>query len=65
VREAVVLSDRISVLSSRPARIVGEFRVPLPRPRSLTDLGSSVARDIETAILKTLLQPPPTEGSCP
>jgi ABC-type nitrate/sulfonate/bicarbonate transport system ATPase subunit len=60
VREAVVLSDRIYVLSQRPSRIVGEFRVPLPRPRSLTDLGSSAARDIETAILKTLLQPPPT-----
>ncbi len=40
VREAVFLSDRIYVLSARPARIIREFRVPLPRPRSIADLGS-------------------------
>jgi ABC-type nitrate/sulfonate/bicarbonate transport system ATPase subunit len=57
VREAVFLSDRIYVLSARPARIIREFDVPLPRPRSLVDLGSPEAQAIETEILQTLLHP--------
>jgi len=32
--EAVVLADRVIVLSSRPGQIAGEHRVLLPRPRS-------------------------------
>jgi NitT/TauT family transport system ATP-binding protein len=35
VREAVELGDRVLVFSPRPGRIVGEFRIDLPRPRSL------------------------------
>ena len=38
VREAVLLSDRVLVLSPRPARIRHEVRVPLPRPRTLATL---------------------------
>jgi NitT/TauT family transport system ATP-binding protein len=38
VREAVALGDRVLVLSPRPGRIVGEFRVALPRPRALEDV---------------------------
>jgi ABC-type nitrate/sulfonate/bicarbonate transport system ATPase subunit len=57
VREAVFLSDRIYVLTPRPARIEREFRVPLPRPRKLADLGSSEARRIETDILDCLIHP--------
>jgi NitT/TauT family transport system ATP-binding protein len=37
VREAVRLGDRILVLSSRPGRVVDEFRVDIPRPRRLDD----------------------------
>ncbi|WP_134681099.1 ABC transporter ATP-binding protein [Paracoccus ravus] len=33
IDEAVTLSDRILVLSPRPARIVADLAVPLPRPR--------------------------------
>jgi len=33
--EALYLADRIVVLSHRPGRILADFRVGLPRPRSL------------------------------
>jgi NitT/TauT family transport system ATP-binding protein len=33
VEEAVMMADRIIVLSPRPGRVVGELKVPLPRPR--------------------------------
>ena len=35
IREAVFLSDRVIVLSPRPAVIVEDFRINLPRPRTL------------------------------
>ena len=35
VREAVLLSDRVLVMSPRPGRIVDDVRVDLPRPRSV------------------------------
>ncbi|MCX6017071.1 MAG: ABC transporter ATP-binding protein [Chloroflexi bacterium] len=38
VREAVALGDRVLVFSPRPGRIVGEFGIDLPRPRSLEDV---------------------------
>ncbi len=35
VREAIVLGDRVLVLSHRPGRIKQEFRIDLPRPRQI------------------------------
>lgn len=55
VREAVFLSDRIYVLTNRPARILREIAVPLPRPRR--DFASAEASAIEADILNTLLEP--------
>ncbi|MBM3745379.1 MAG: ABC transporter ATP-binding protein [Acidobacteria bacterium] len=36
VDEAILLSDRILVLSAQPGAVVAEFRVPFPRPRETT-----------------------------
>jgi len=33
IEEAILMSDRIVVLSSRPGKVVGEIRIALPRPR--------------------------------
>ena len=37
VEEAIVLADRVAVLSPRPGRVVSELTVQEPRPRSRTD----------------------------
>jgi ABC-type nitrate/sulfonate/bicarbonate transport system ATPase subunit len=54
VREAVALSDRIYVLSRRPARVIAEVSVPMPRPR----LGHPITADahaLEAHLLDILL----------
>ncbi len=41
VEEAILLSDRVMVMSARPGRIQSVIDISLPRPRSLTELERS------------------------
>jgi ABC-type nitrate/sulfonate/bicarbonate transport system ATPase subunit len=53
VREAVLLSDRVYVLTPRPASISRQYEIPLPHPRPAA--GGELLSEIEAEILQTLL----------
>jgi NitT/TauT family transport system ATP-binding protein len=39
LEEAIALSDRVVIMSAGPAaRIIGDWRVPLPRPRDISEV---------------------------
>lgn len=50
ITEAVTLSDRILVLSPRPARVLADIAVPLPRPRGAALADSAGFRRIAAAV---------------
>jgi NitT/TauT family transport system ATP-binding protein len=54
IEEAILLSDRIVVMSGRPGRIREEISVPFPRPRDLDILGTPEAGAIRHRIWNIL-----------
>jgi NitT/TauT family transport system ATP-binding protein len=62
INEAVYLSDRVVVLSSRPGRVKGEFTVPFSRPRTLDLKRSARFLEIEDAIWKMVEETPERLG---
>ena len=56
IREAVFLSDRVFVLTARPARVKAEVAVPLARPRSLDLLADPTFGHLEAELLGSLAE---------
>ena len=54
IREAIYLSDRIYVMTARPARVRTVVEVELPRPRTLEQIASPAFTGLETELLRTL-----------
>jgi len=53
VREAALLADRVLVMSAAPGRLLEEFRIHAPRPRSLDDvLVGRVVTDIHDLLMR-------------
>jgi NitT/TauT family transport system ATP-binding protein len=50
IAEAIQLSDRVFVMSARPAVIRKEIPIPLPRPRTIETLTADIAKKIEEEI---------------
>ncbi|MFC8177348.1 MULTISPECIES: ABC transporter ATP-binding protein [Nocardiaceae] len=54
IQEAVLLSDRVLVMSARPGRFIDEMPIDLPRPRSEDVLSSPEAITVHERIWSTL-----------
>ena len=58
VSEALLLGDRVTVLSSQPATIASDFTIATPRPRDAHWLASPEAQDMQDSILDVLHHAP-------
>jgi NitT/TauT family transport system ATP-binding protein len=54
VSEAVLIADRVCVLSPRPAEIVADIAIPLERPRRSQVIGTETFRDLTDAVAAAL-----------
>ena len=54
VDEAVLIADRVLVLSRRPGRIMADFAIPLPRPRTPADTECAEATTLKSSIWRLI-----------
>jgi NitT/TauT family transport system ATP-binding protein len=55
IEEAIFLSDRVIVLTSRPGRVAREYRVPFERPRSMEIMATKEVFDLTNAIKRDIV----------
>jgi NitT/TauT family transport system ATP-binding protein len=58
ITEALLLADRIVVLSPRPATVIKDIRVPFPRPRAASLVREETFMDLSQALLELLKSSP-------
>lgn len=56
INEAVLLADRVLVMSERPGRVIRDMEVPLPRPRGIATTTSKVMHDFSAELRSLLLK---------
>ncbi len=54
IQEAILLSDRVLVMSPRPGRIIADISISLPRPRSLENVTDSAFVRLEAQVRAAL-----------
>jgi NitT/TauT family transport system ATP-binding protein len=54
IEEAILLGDRLLVMTGRPGRIREEIAIPLPRPRRLEDGAGPAAAEIKWRVWRSL-----------
>lgn len=63
IEEAIFLSDRVLVLSKRPGRVLADYAVPMPRPRSLETMASRQVFDLMNQIKRDIYGIKPTAAA--
>ncbi|MCF2946980.1 ABC transporter ATP-binding protein [Paraglaciecola aquimarina] len=57
ISEAVLLADRVLVLSPRPASVIGEIKIDLPRPRNIDSIKTSEFSEYTDQIRQLIYRP--------
>ena len=56
VDEAIILADRIAVMTARPGRLKIEFNINLPRPRDLESMSSVEYLDLKRRVMEAIIE---------